>query len=70
MSLAQQRKQSGSLQCWIAFELRDDPGPVFFERVATGFPGMRVLELRRKLTRLFILAGGAFAHPCTCSRSR
>jgi hypothetical protein len=68
MLLTEQRKQGGPLQCWVAFKLCDDPGPLFLKRIVAGGPGMRALELRRKLARLFILAGGALAHPCACSR--
>ena len=66
--LTEQRKQGGPLQRWIAFELCDHPGPVLLKRIVAGSPGMRTLELRRKLARLFIFAGGALAHPCACSR--
>src|SRR5579875_1320760 len=68
MSLAEQRKQGGPLQGWIAFELFDHPLPIFLERVRTRLPVMRALECRWKLARFFIGAGGALAHPCTCSR--
>src|SRR5256885_16156512 len=68
MVLTEQRKQGGPLQCWVAFKLCDDPGPMFLKRIGAGCPGMGTLEMRRKLARLFILAGSAFAHPCAGSR--
>src|SRR5205807_3864108 len=67
MPFAEQRKQGRPLQCWIAFELFYHPLPILLKGIGTRLPVMRALELRRKLPRLFILAGGALAHPCTCS---
>src|SRR5450755_4494459 len=67
MLLTEQRKQSGPLQCRIAFKLRDDLGPMVLKWIGAGGPGMGTLEMRRKLAHLFIFAGGALAHPCACS---
>ena len=38
MPLTQQRKQRGALQGRIAFELRNDPGPIFLKGIAAGMP--------------------------------
>ena len=34
------------------FKLHDDPGPMFLKRIGAGGPGMRTLELRRKLKEI------------------
>lgn len=62
MALTQQGKERRALQGWIAFELRDHPGPVFLKRILTGIPVMGALELRGKLPPLFVFAGSAFTH--------
>jgi len=45
MSLAQKLKEGRALQGGITFQLLDDKGPVFLERILTGIPIMRVFEL-------------------------
>src|SRR5579885_245408 len=63
VSFAQKSKQRSRLECWIAFELLDDPLPIILKRVFARLPVMGPLQFGRELSCLLILACCAFTHP-------
>src|SRR5207244_3809024 len=68
MLFTQQGKQRRGLQRGIAFELLHHPGPVLLKRIFACGPALRMLQFRRPLAGLFILASGSFTHARSRSR--